>query len=135
MNILTDLVEAVTVVPLVNPINITLSGLYSGAMKDLKPATTRFQEFIVFQIGTVVDGNHDFQLKESNDQLTNYTDIPNCLVSFSSANSNTNLILPFYRTKRYLRITGSSANVTIGGYFAAVCFAQRHRPGGNALVP
>jgi hypothetical protein len=135
VNILTDLVNAVVSAPLLTPSNITFSGVTAGVIRDFRPGTTRLQEFVVIQAGTVTDGNFAFKLQESNDQLTNYTDVANGLISLSSANSNTNTILPFYRTKRWLKMVVTSTNVTSGGYFAATGFAQQHRPGATALVP
>ncbi len=135
MNILTDLVNAIVSGLVFRPTNINANSTWVGSLVDFRLGSSRFQEFAVIQAGTITDGSYEIKLVESNEMFANFTDVTNGIVSLTSANSNSNTIFPFYRTKRYLKAFITSSGLTGGGYFAVLCLAQQHRPGATALVP
>ena len=135
MNLLTDLVGSVFMALLSKPFNPTSNTTYTNSPVDFKLASSRFQEFAVIEAGTITDGSYEVKLLESNEMFANFTDVVNGTVSLTTSNANSNIILPFYRTKRYLKAWITCTGVTTGGFLAVLAMGQQHRPGGNALVP
>jgi hypothetical protein len=135
-NFLTDLVNAVTVAQLLTPRAITGSSAINGTVSDFLGSAVRNQEFAVVQTGTLVDGTYVVKIQEGLlADGSDMGDISGATVSLAATDDNTNSIIPFYRTKRYIRAVVTPTSATTGGPIAVLGLAQKHRPGGTTLVP
>ena len=136
MNILTDLVNAVTAAQVFAPQVVTGSSAINGTVKDLGTASTRFQEFAIVQTGTLVDGSYVVKLQQGDSSAgSDAADISGATTSLASTDDSVVKYIPFYRANRYVRAVVTPTSASTGGPITVLVLAQSHRPGATNLVP
>jgi hypothetical protein len=79
---------------------------------------------VVIQAGTIADGTHTFEVQDSNDNST-YAAVASAYLegaepALTDANSDSVTVIGYKGTKKYLRVSVTSATTTDGGTFGAL---------------
>ena len=76
---------------------------------------------VLFVVGAITDGTHTPKVQESDDDST-YTDVAAADQDGTLANiaANTNQVVGYKGTKRYLRAVSTVSGATTGGVYSAV---------------
>jgi hypothetical protein len=79
---------------------------------------------VVIQAGTIADGTHTFEVQDSNDNST-FVAVASAYLegaepALTDADSDTVTVIGYKGTKKYLRVSVTSATTTDGGTFGAL---------------
>jgi hypothetical protein len=79
---------------------------------------------VVIQAGTIADGTHTFEVQDSNDNST-FAAVASAYLegaepALTDADSDTVTVIGYKGTKKYLRVSVTSATTTDGGTFGAL---------------
>lgn len=104
----------------------------NGTAVDRNDNSLMYQDAMISVIaGTVTDGTHTIDIKESDDNSTftsvATTDLQGTKPALTSASSNTVTDIGYKGTKRYLRVDVTVASATTGGVYAATVLLANPR--------
>lgn len=96
----------------------------NGTAVDL--LTTDGGGFAVVQTGTLTDGSHNISLQEGdNSDGSDAVAITGATQAIAATDDNTQFLISFRRSKRYVRAVTTLANATTGGIVGVSVYAMR----------
>jgi len=106
----------------------------NGSAVDCSEA---YRVAIFVQVGAITDGTHTIKIQESDSSGSGFADVAagDQLGSFVTLVANTNQVVSYIGSKRYLRAVNASSGSTGGNFGVVMVFSELKRAPASATFP